>query len=130
MLCSVALALPAAAQDFELAWHTVDGGGATYSSGGDFELSGTIAQSDVGSLTGDAFTLEGGFWAGVRPVCAHYADVNADGKRDGRDIQAFIGCLISEDPDCTCADLDASRSLDAADVELFVAALLANGSSE
>ena len=55
----------ALAQDFAIPWHTVDGGGWTVTSGGDFELSGTIGQPDAGSLTGGAFTLTGGFWLGL-----------------------------------------------------------------
>ncbi len=32
----------AMAQQFELAWYTIDGGGGTFSSGGSFELGGTV----------------------------------------------------------------------------------------
>ena len=56
-LCSVA----AHAQDFDLSWHTIDGGGGT-STSEVFELSGTIGQHDAGRMTGGEFALSGGFW--------------------------------------------------------------------
>ena len=53
---------------YDLTWHTIDGGGGT-SSGGVFELSGTIGQPDAGAaLSGGTFTLVGGFWPGVGPT--------------------------------------------------------------
>ena len=41
----------AAGADFDLSWHTVDGGGGT-SSGGGFVLNGTAGQPDAGDLAG------------------------------------------------------------------------------
>jgi hypothetical protein len=43
---------------------TIDGGGGTNSSGGNFTLGGTIGQPDAGVLSGTGFTLAGGFWFG------------------------------------------------------------------
>ncbi len=43
---------------------TVDGGGVTRASGGTYALGGTIGQPDAGRLSGGAFNLLGGFWAG------------------------------------------------------------------
>ncbi len=60
-LCSVA----AQAQDFDLTWHTIDGGGAMFTTAGAFELSGTIGQPDAGTVTAGPFTLSGGFWPGA-----------------------------------------------------------------
>jgi hypothetical protein len=48
-------------------WHTVDGGGGV-SQGGTFTVRGTIGQPDAGALTGDGYTLSGGFWGGSGPV--------------------------------------------------------------
>jgi hypothetical protein len=50
----------ASAQNFNIDWHTIDGGGGT-STGGVFTLYGTIGQPDAGTLTGGTYTLEGGF---------------------------------------------------------------------
>ena len=50
---------------FDLSWWTADGGGGS-SSGGNYALSGTIGQADAGvPLSGGAFALNGGFWAGA-----------------------------------------------------------------
>jgi uncharacterized repeat protein (TIGR01451 family) len=58
------LALPAWSQPYDLAWHTVDGGGATFSTGGSFSLGGTIGQPDAGGpFTSSPYTLHSGFWA-------------------------------------------------------------------
>ena len=57
----------ALADDFDLSWHTVDGSGATLSTGGGFELSGTISQPDAGVLDGGEFKLTGGFWFETPP---------------------------------------------------------------
>jgi hypothetical protein len=49
----------------ELPWYTIDGGGTTASSGGDFVLSGTVGQADAGTSSGSIYAIQGGFW-GVR----------------------------------------------------------------
>jgi len=60
----VGIGVPGAyAQDYTIDWYTVDGGGEMASTGGDFELSGTIGQPDAGVMTGGDFELVGGFWA-------------------------------------------------------------------
>lgn len=53
------------AEDLGLPWFTIDNGGSMLSTGGNFELSGTIGQGDAGvkSMTGGAFEVVGGFWA-------------------------------------------------------------------
>ncbi|HEY3242953.1 MAG TPA: hypothetical protein VGM03_06325 [Phycisphaerae bacterium] len=54
---------------FDLSWNTIDGGGATFSSGGTFSLGATIGQADAGALAGGAFTITGGFWpAAATPI--------------------------------------------------------------
>jgi LPXTG-site transpeptidase (sortase) family protein len=47
---------------YDLSWWTVDGGGATFSTGGSYRLGGTIGQPDAGELSGGSYTLYGGFW--------------------------------------------------------------------
>ena len=49
---------------YDLSWWTVDGGGQTFSTGGDYTLGGAIGQPDAGLLTGGDYTLGGGFWGG------------------------------------------------------------------
>ncbi len=49
---------------YALDWHTMDGGGGT-STGGVYEVTGTIGQPDAGvsALQGGDVALQGGFWA-------------------------------------------------------------------
>ena len=53
----------AAAGSFAIAWWTIDGGGATASSGGNYSLGGTLGQPEAGEpMTGSLYGLQGGFW--------------------------------------------------------------------
>jgi hypothetical protein len=54
----------AAQRGYDLSWWTVDGGGGISSSDGGYSLGGTAGQPDAGLLSGDTFTLAGGFWPG------------------------------------------------------------------
>lgn len=61
---------PALAQTgggYDLTWNSIDGGGATFSSGGGYSLGATIGQADAGAASGGGYALNGGFWAGVPP---------------------------------------------------------------
>jgi hypothetical protein len=51
--------------DYAIDWFTIDGGGAMFSSGGEYTLGGTIGQPDAGTHAGSPYTLTGGFWAGA-----------------------------------------------------------------
>jgi hypothetical protein len=51
----------------EIPWYTIDGGGTTASSGGDFVLSGTVGQPDASVSSGGIYAVRGGFW-GVASV--------------------------------------------------------------
>jgi hypothetical protein len=53
---------------YDLSWNTVDSGGDTFSSGGPFSLGGTVGQPDAGTMSGGAYTLEGGFWPSAGPA--------------------------------------------------------------
>ena len=50
---------------YDLTWNSIDGGGTTFSTGGGYSLGGTIGQADAGALSGGAYSLSGGFWAGI-----------------------------------------------------------------
>ena len=60
--------LPAGAQQpqqtYTLDWWTADGGGGTFSVGSSYSLGGTAGQPDAGLLSGNGYTLGGGFWKG------------------------------------------------------------------
>jgi hypothetical protein len=49
---------------YDLAWHTIDGGGGL-SSGGSYSAKSTIGQPDVDAMSGGDYNLQGGFWPGA-----------------------------------------------------------------
>ena len=53
---------------YELTRNSIDGGGATFSTGGSESLGGTIGQPDAGRLAGGTYVLNGGFWAPAAPA--------------------------------------------------------------
>ena len=64
MLFAISLA-SAQSDEVDLAWVTIDGGGAVSTDGTQYSLSGTIGQPDAGSMLSGAYTLTGGFWGGA-----------------------------------------------------------------
>jgi hypothetical protein len=65
-----ALMLPAAAlaQTYTIDWYKVAGGGGV-STGGTYQVSGTIGQPDASmAMTGGAYSLTGGFWSIISVV--------------------------------------------------------------
>ena len=65
LLAAVLSGAPSAlAQPYAIPWHTVDGGGATFSTGGTHSLGVTIGQPDASlvPMAGGDFGLVGGFW--------------------------------------------------------------------
>ncbi len=120
--CTLVLgvATAAVAGDFEVSWNTIDGGGAMFTTGGDFELSGTIGQPDAGMMTGGEFELTGGFWAisfaGPAPIPG---DLDGDGDVDLTDLAGLLaayGTCIG-DPDYNpAADIDESGCVDLTDL--------------
>jgi len=56
------LSVSALAPGYSLDWWTVDGGGATSSTGGSYSLAGTMGQPDAGTSSGGTYALSGGFW--------------------------------------------------------------------
>ena len=92
--------------DFDLSWYTIDGGGGSNSTGGEFSLSGTIGQPDAGVMQGGDFTLSGGFWFGLPPT-----DCNDDGLVSLFDHETFTSCLLGPSggigaSPCPCFDVD------------------------
>jgi uncharacterized repeat protein (TIGR01451 family) len=80
-LLSLLFAAPAVAQTYEISWHTVDGGGATFSTGGPYSLGATIGQPDASAaLTGGSFGVVGGFWGGAGATQADLSITKTDGQ--------------------------------------------------
>jgi len=101
---------------YDLSWHTVDGGGLVHSIGGDYKLSGTIGQPDAAVMTGQDYTLSGGFWFGLPP-----GDCSDDGLVNLLDHSVFYRCVRGPangppDQDCLCFDVDRNRVVDMKDV--------------
>lgn len=117
MLTGMAALASAVEPEFEIYRSTVDGGGTTNSTGGAFELSDTIGQPNAGPvMTGDDFTLTGGFWFALKP-----GDCNTDGGVNLFDYRDFEACLSGPDgmlspSDCGCFDLDGDTDVDLDDV--------------
>ncbi len=124
LLLTIALASVARAQDFDLSWHTIDGGGEMFTSGGNFELSGTIGQPDAGAMIGGEFELVGGFWAiagGDSPPCDP-CDMNCDAEVNALDIEPFLDLLFGGGQPCApcTGDANADGNIDALDIEPFL----------
>jgi hypothetical protein len=58
----------AQAQSYSIDWFTIDGGGGV-STGGVYQVSGTIGQPDAGAaMTGGNYSVSGGFWSLIAAV--------------------------------------------------------------
>jgi hypothetical protein len=63
ILAFLLLALTANAQNYSIDWYKIAGGGGP-STGGTYQVSGTVGQPDAsGAMTGGSYSLTGGFWA-------------------------------------------------------------------
>ncbi|MCI0632121.1 MAG: hypothetical protein L0Y44_15870 [Phycisphaerales bacterium] len=116
----------------DLSWHTVDGGGATFSTGDDFTLGGTIGQPDAGvPMTGGGFSLTGGFWpgAGGPEIDTCPADIaplpSGDAIVNVLDLLALIGqwgaCPLPCPPSCP-ADLSGDCTVNVTDLLAVISA--------
>lgn len=65
LLLAIQAAHAATPAAYTLDWWTVDSGGGT-SQAGNYTLSGTVGQSEPGSLNGAGYSLAGGFWANLQ----------------------------------------------------------------
>ncbi len=107
------------ARGYELDWYTIDGGGATWSAGGGYELGATIGQADAGAMTGGAYALAGGFWF-THPQ----GDCNGDGVVSVLDYVDLEACLDGPTaglgaPSCACFDFDEDDNVDLEDFAEF-----------
>jgi len=105
--------------DYAIDWHTIDGGGEMFSTGGTYELGGTIGQHDAGEMTGGTYSLTSGFWFGCVP-----ADCDCDGDVDLHDFVEFQVCFQGPggglpETDCACFDFNADTDVDLDDFAEF-----------
>ena len=93
--------------DYEISWHTIDGGGGV-SSGGQYLVRGTIAQHDAAYSESGDYEILGGFWPG-EPLCT----VNFE------DFARFAEYWLDAGTGLP-ADLYEDNFVDLWDLELFV----------
>ncbi|MCI0364161.1 MAG: hypothetical protein L0Y44_10625 [Phycisphaerales bacterium] len=106
---------------FDLSWHTIDCGGATFSVGGSFELGGTIGQPDAGvPLIGGTFSLTGGFWPGAVSGDTCPADINGDLVVNVNDLLAVISAWGAVGPNP--ADINADQVVNVIDLLAVISA--------
>ncbi len=112
------IATTVVADDFEISWHTIDGGGEMWTTGGDFELSGTIGQPDAGAImTGGDFELAGGFWPGAAEDEFCHGDLDADNDIDLADLaQLLANYGTPSGASYEDGDLDGDGDVDLADL--------------
>jgi hypothetical protein len=115
LLLLTILPVSIARAQFSIDWYTIDSGGGI-SSGGSFEVAGTIGQPDAGSHSGGAFQVDGGFWPVAVASEGCPADLDGNGLLDLFDFLAFTNLFNAGDPD---ADFDASGVLDLFDFLAF-----------
>lgn len=126
-MCGLVLAASVAtAVEYDLTWHSIDGGGAMRITGGPFELSGTIGQADAGRLSGGGFEITGGFWFEIAP-----GDCTQDGGVEIHDFANFNDCMAGPGGDpgsdrCNCLDLDGDGDVDLVDMAEFQATFIGN----
>lgn len=72
LLLPAVVALAQSGGPYDLTWNSVDGGGLTFSSGGDYTLGSTTGQPDAGVMKGGDYTIGGGFWGGGAAGGAEY----------------------------------------------------------
>ncbi len=93
--------------DYEIPWHTIDGGGGT-SSDATYILIDTISQHDAAYSSGDDYELLGGFWPG-EPLCFV----------EFEDFARFAEHWLDSGSDLS-GDLDGNNVVDIEDLDMFV----------
>lgn len=94
-LTVILVSVSSAGAEYEISWHTIDGGGGT-SSGGGYTVHGTIGQPDASLVahTGGNYALTGGFWSGFN-ICTV----------DIEDLRNFVAQWLQQGPNIE-ADLN------------------------
>jgi hypothetical protein len=122
LILTLAIVPSAMADGWTIDWHTVDGGGAMFSTSATFSLGGTIGQPDAGSMTGGSFEITGGFWAGAG-ILLLLGDCDGDGDIDLDDYVGFSDCQFGPgaetDVGCDCFDTDGDGDVDLLDFRVF-----------
>jgi hypothetical protein len=112
---------------FDLDWYTVDGGGATYLTGGQYTLGATAGQPDAGSMSGGDFELGGGFWFGVitLPCYANCDNSTTPPILNVLDFSCFINKFAAADTYANCDNSTTPPVLNVLDFACFINAFAA-----
>ncbi len=120
------------AQNFDVSWYTIDGGGGT-SAGSGFAVTGTIGQPDAGVMAGGGFEIKGGFWPGPQFVGPPMpGDLDADGDIDLDDYNAFLaayGSTVGDPAYNPSADFDGDNFIGMTDFGIWYGHYLAFANS-
>ncbi len=95
LLLGIVWVASAAGRSLTLPWWTVDGGGGE-STGSDYTLHGTIGQPEGGTLQGNGYTLEGGFWVGAVALSSPGATATATGALGTNGFTLFLPAVLRE----------------------------------
>ncbi len=113
---------------YDLNWFTMDGGGATYLTGGGYQLGATAGQPDAGFMAGGAYTLGGGFWYGAGAPNTCYANCDQSTGNPlltANDFQCFINAFAANNPYANCDGSTGTPALTANDFQCFINAFAA-----
>ena len=119
VVVSLSTATALMADDINLDWWTIDGGGGMFSTGGSLELSGTVGQPDAGAaLVGGSLELVGGFWpavGGEDEFC--FGDLDGDNAIGLADLAQLLGHYgMTSGAEYEDGDLDGDGDVDLADL--------------
>lgn len=122
--CGLGWGTSVAHAQFDLSWHSIDGGGATFSIGGPYSLGGTIGQADAGpAMTAGTYRLTGGFWTATGAPCGTcIGDLNHDCSVSLSDLSVLLanfGVASGATPEM--GDLDGDHAVSLADLSLLLA---------
>jgi hypothetical protein len=107
---------------FDLPWYAIAGGGAMFTSGGPYDVSGTLGQSQAGPMAGGSFELIGGFWpaASASPPCP--GDVDSDNDVDLSDLATLLAHFgTPRGATRADGDLDSDGDVDLTDLAVLLA---------
>lgn len=104
--------------DPAIEWDTIDAGGGEVSTGGVWELTGTIGQPDAQRYAGGGiYSVVGGFWERGSQSNSLVADINGDDTIDLEDFFLFFNLFDATD---NGADVNQDGAVDLADFFEFL----------
>jgi hypothetical protein len=105
----------------DVSWYTIDCGGVLNSTGGSFQVAGTVGQADAGVLIGSGYTLAGGFWPGVGAGACE-GDFDGDGTVGLSDLATLLASYGQPGPWAySDGDLDGDGDVDLNDLAALLA---------